>query len=69
MCFLVTRRTSLGTRITRSVEARASFCFRALTEVVRNCGAWRAGYIVHGIKRRSSSYNHARLEHIMEEGA
>ena len=26
------------------------------------------GYIVHGIKRRSSSYNHPRLEHIMEEG-
>jgi hypothetical protein len=28
-----------------------------------------SGYIVHGIKRRSSSYNHPRLEHIMEEGA
>ena len=27
------------------------------------------GYIVHGIKRRSSSYNHPRLEHILEEGA
>jgi len=27
------------------------------------------GYIVHGIKRRSSSYNHPRLEHIMEDGA
>ena len=27
-----------------------------------------SGYIVHGIKRRSSSYNHPRLEHIMEEG-
>merc|ERR1712216_673533 len=26
------------------------------------------GYIVHGIKRRSSSYNHPRLEHIMEPG-
>jgi len=26
------------------------------------------GYIVHGIKRRSSSYNHPRLEHIMEDG-
>eukprot|EP00227_Mantoniella_beaufortii_P011959 CAMPEP_0197586498 /NCGR_PEP_ID=MMETSP1326-20131121/8444_1 /TAXON_ID=1155430 /ORGANISM="Genus nov. species nov., Strain RCC2288" /LENGTH=384 /DNA_ID=CAMNT_0043151133 /DNA_START=127 /DNA_END=1281 /DNA_ORIENTATION=+ len=26
------------------------------------------GYIVHGIKRRSSSYNHPRLEHILEEG-
>ena len=23
---------------------------------------------MHGIKRRSSSYNHPRLEHIMEEG-
>ena len=26
------------------------------------------GYMVHGIKRRSSSYNHPRLEHIMEPG-
>lgn len=23
------------------------------------------GYIVHGLKRRASSYNHARLEHIL----
>ncbi len=31
-------------------------------------GATDAGYMVHGIKRRSSSYNHPRLEHIMEPG-
>ena len=24
------------------------------------------GYIVHGLKRRASSYNHPRLEHIMD---
>ena len=24
------------------------------------------GYIVHGIKRRASSYNHSRLEHLLE---
>ena len=24
------------------------------------------GYVVHGLKRRASSYNHPRLEHIME---
>ena len=49
-------------------------------EAALACHAWMAdrvpsalpyrstGYIVHGIKRRSSSYNHPRLEHIMEEG-
>jgi hypothetical protein len=26
------------------------------------------GYIVHGIKRRASSYNHLRLEHILQPG-
>lgn len=24
------------------------------------------GYVVHGIKRRASSYNHPRLEHILD---
>ena len=24
------------------------------------------GYVVHGLKRRSSSYNHPRLEHIVD---
>ena len=27
------------------------------------------GYVVHGLKRRSSSYNHPRLEHILDPGA
>lgn len=27
------------------------------------------GYVVHGLKRRASSYNHARLEHILEDSA
>lgn len=27
------------------------------------------GYIVHGLKRRASSYNHPRLEHIMDASA
>lgn len=26
------------------------------------------GYVVHGIKRRASSYNHSRLEHVMTKG-
>ncbi len=26
------------------------------------------GYKVHGIKRRASSYNHPRLEHILQKG-
>lgn len=26
------------------------------------------GYIVHGLKRRASSYNHPRLEHILQPG-
>lgn len=26
------------------------------------------GYIVHGMKRRASSYNHPRLEHILQKG-
>jgi GDPmannose 4,6-dehydratase len=26
------------------------------------------GYIVHGVKRRASSYNHPRLEHILQKG-
>jgi GDP-D-mannose dehydratase len=26
------------------------------------------GYIVHGMKRRASSYNHPRLEHILQPG-
>lgn len=26
------------------------------------------GYIVHGIKRRASSYNHPRLQHILSKG-
>lgn len=25
------------------------------------------GYVVHGLKRRASSYNHPRLEHILNE--
>ena len=27
------------------------------------------GYVVHGLKRRASSYNHPRLEHILEDSA
>lgn len=30
--------------------------------------AIKTGYVVHGIKRRSSSYNHSRLEHVMTKG-
>lgn len=26
------------------------------------------GYIVHGMKRRASSYNHPRLEHVLQPG-
>jgi GDPmannose 4,6-dehydratase len=26
------------------------------------------GYVVHGLKRRASSYNHPRLEHILMDG-
>jgi GDPmannose 4,6-dehydratase len=26
------------------------------------------GYVVHGMKRRASSYNHPRLEHILQTG-
>lgn len=25
------------------------------------------GYVVHGLKRRASSYNHPRLEHILDQ--
>ena len=71
--------TTLSDRLETPFETYAASSFwpptwtrtRVLLEptlTVKSLNHPKTGYIVHGIKRRSSSYNHPRLEHIMEEG-